>query len=198
MSSSSNGKDLDSIKIKVNFNTMVEDIDRGSGRMRLVRTDRIDDVKEIDLEFLKELYNSKDKTKVVYASVLKAAILQRRICFLLSRNELNKLVKADSDNHYKSVNEKDYSNFIMHLMGNGILNYMYDENDYAGVASLVNFHRNIVKSFKELESDEFYAKQINDARKIYEKKLERVKKQIEKKAKNKPENADRKKFIFKT
>lgn len=176
---------------KISFDTLADRIDRGSGRMRLVRTDKIDEVKDIDLSFLRELYNSKDKAKVIYASVLKASILQRRICFLFSRNELHKLVREDQDNRYKSVNAKDYSNFIMHIMGNDILEYLSEENDLKGVASLVRFSNDMIDNFLQLENMDYYQKQINDSSKIYLKKLEFALKSEEKK-KNKELKEDSK------
>jgi hypothetical protein len=168
------------------FDTMVELIDRGSGSMRLVRTDSVDDVQEVDLSFLKELYNSKDKTKVIYASVLKSAILQKRVCFLLSRNELHKLVRADSDNRYKSVNEKDYTRFLIHILGNDILQHAFPPNDYEGIANLVVFHSRICKCFFQLETSAFYEDQFEKSKELYLKKLEKTKKRIAKDLESKP------------
>ena len=183
----------------INFNPLTDLIDRGVGQMRLVRTDAMESITEFCPEFLCPIYNSKDKIKTIYASVLKAAFLQRRACFLLSRRELDKLVKADSDNRYKSVNEKDYTGFYIHIIGNGILSYVVEPSDLAGIAALVSFNEEILKGLYQLENPEHYEFQIAKSLEIYQKKLDKLiaieerkqKRKLEKEARQNPERKSR-------
>jgi hypothetical protein len=150
--------------MKRNTNPALLQIEKILSSEHLIKLEKCDSIHKSHLNIgkeariqLRKMYRNKKKAVVIYASILKASILQKRIAFLFSKSLITELIKNDPDSQYRSINSKEYKALIRDLFGTSTLYYLRkSEEGFAGQgkAAIVCWHTNIIKYIESVIGEE--------------------------------------------